>query len=76
MFVLLNKRLCLLQCFPAQANVLGQCDLRLQPEFGLTFRVIDVHMQARLFAGEEKEPETMRAENGWGHAAMVAPGSR
>lgn len=74
--MLLNKRLRLLQCFSTQADVLGQCDVWLKPEFGFPFRMIDVHMQTRFFAGEEKEPETMRAENGWGHAAMVAPGSR
>jgi len=75
MFVLLNKRLCLLQCFSAQTDVLGQCDLRLKPEFCFSFRMIDVHMQARFFAGEEKEPETMRAKNGWSHVVMVAPGN-
>jgi len=50
-------------CFRAQADILCQHNLRLHPEFRLTLSVADMDMQARLFAGKEKEPKSMRAEN-------------
>jgi hypothetical protein len=60
-------------CFATQAKVLRKRNLRLQPELGFPLRMIVMHMQTRLLAREEKEPESTRAKNGWCHATMIAP---
>src|SRR5450759_1204638 len=75
MFVLLNKRLRLPQCLAAQADVLRKRDLRLHLELGFSLRMVDMHMQARLFTREEKEAKPMRAENGRCHVFMITPGN-
>jgi len=76
MFMLLDKRLRLPKRLCAQADILRERDLRLHPEFGFPFGMIDMHMQPGLFTREEKETKPVRAENGRCHAAMIAPVNR
>jgi len=67
MFVLLDKRLSLVQGFAAQADILCQFNLWFQPELGLTLGVVYMHMHAWLFTGKEKEAKPISPKNGWCH---------
>jgi len=44
---------------PAVTNksILRQFDMRLKPELGVAVGVMHLHMEARLFAGKEKNPK-------------------
>jgi len=55
--VLLNQMLCLSHLFRLEAEIDGQLDSRINPEFRFTVRVLHVHVSAPLLTGEEIEAE-------------------
>ena len=54
-----------------QTCMVRQANLRREPELGLAIRVRNVDMDARFFAGEEKESELSVSYNCGCHRATV-----
>ena len=58
--------------FQLEAEIRGQLDARLNPEFRLAVRALYVHMSTPLLAGEKVEAETLRSKDRWTHQASLA----
>jgi hypothetical protein len=67
----LDNHLCFTALFDRQTRMVRQANLRREPELCLTIRVRNVNMDARFFAGEEKESELSVSYNCGGHKATV-----
>jgi hypothetical protein len=54
-----------------QAEILRQCDGRLQPVFRFSIGVADVNVHSWLLAREEKQPECAILDDRWSHGWIL-----
>jgi len=69
--VLLDQSECGREPSPAQAIVVSNGQLGFEPELGLAFNVLNVHVSPEFLAGEEEEPIPANAENGGTHNPRI-----
>jgi len=69
--VLLDQSECGREPSPAQAIVLSNGQLGFEPELGLAFNVLNVHVSPEFLAGEEEKPIPPNPENRGTHNPRI-----
>ncbi len=69
--MLLDQSECGREPSPAQAIVVSNGQLGFEPELGLAFNVLNVHVSPEFLAGEEEEPIPANPENRGTHNPRI-----